>query len=378
MRILVAPDKFKSAATAAAVGAAIADGLRANGRQHGIAIDVDVLPIADGGDGTVAAALAAGFDAVGVRVRGPVGNPVEAQIAVRHAEGRSIALVELAATCGMALLPDGALRPLDAHTGGLGEAMRIALDQGADDLLIGVGGSASFDAGLGALVALGARILDAGGRPLEPGAASLGRIARIDLTGLHPRLASARIRIITDVDNPLLGPRGTVAVFGPQKGVTAEMAPQIEAGLARVAEVIAAQTGRSIAELPGGGASGGTAGALHGLLDAQMVPGAAFMLDLIGLRERLAGADLVVTGEGAFDAQTVHGKAPAAVLEAARDAGVPAVIIAGRIDMADDELAPLGVAQAIALVDLAADEAASMRDTLALLTRAGGLVNLTR
>ncbi|MCU1688128.1 MAG: glycerate kinase [Jatrophihabitantaceae bacterium] len=393
MRVLVAPDKFKGAATAAQVGAAIAAGLR----DADPSIDVDVLPIADGGDGTVDAALAAGFEPQRIRVRGPVGDVHDATIALqsttihgktlhsttiamnsttihRRTMNSTTALIELANTCGVVLLPGGVLRPLDAHTGGLGDAIAAALDLGADDLILAVGGSASTDAGLGALIALGARVRDSNGRDVPPGAGTLAQVSGIDLTGIHPGLSAARLRIITDVDNPLLGPRGSVAVFGPQKGIAADAAG-VEAGMANVARVIRATSGTDIASMPGGGAAGGIAAAFAGLLGAQIVPGAQFVLDLLGVRDRMGGVDLVITGEGAFDQQTMHGKGPGAILDLAREQGIPAAVIAGRIDLDAETLRTLGLMQATALTALAnGDVDAAMRDCLNLAQRAGKMV----
>jgi glycerate kinase len=370
MRVLVAPDKFKGAATAAQVGAAIAAGLR----DGDPTLEVEVLPIADGGDGTVDAAIAAGFAAHGVRVRGPVGDPHDATIALQA----RTAIVELANTCGVALLPHGVLRPLDANTGGLGDAIGAALDHGAHDLILAVGGSASTDAGLGALLALGARVLDGAGRDVPPGAGSLGDVSTIDLAGLRPDLRTATIRIATDVDNPLLGPRGSVVVFGPQKGITADLAPRIEAGLRTVARIVADASGADIVDIagrPGGGAAGGIAAVFAGLLGARIVPGAALVMDLLAVRERIAAADLVITGEGAFDDQTLHGKGPGAVLDAARSQAVPTAIIAGRIDVDPQQIAALGLTHALALTAfVGGDVEAAIRECLPLARLAGQMI----
>lgn len=366
MRVVVAPDKFRGSATAAQAARALAEGLR-----HSVPdVEVNVLPVADGGDGTIDAVLAAGFEPVAVQVRGPVGDPVAARLALRRDEG--LALVELAGACGLALLPGGRLRPLESHTCGVGDAIAAALELGCRDVLLAVGGSASTDGGLGALTALGARLLDSHGAPVPPGAGGLGRIAHIDTSALDPRLAQTRIRVLTDVDNPLLGPAGCVAVFGPQKGLTAALAPDVEAGLRSVAALVEQLTGARIDELPGGGAAGGIAAVFAGLLGARIVPGAHHVLELLGLRDRLAGADTVVTGEGAVDVQTLHGKAPSAVLELARAARVPALLVAGRVELGDQQLRRLGVRRAISLVDLADGDAdRAMRECLPLLRRAG-------
>lgn len=372
MRVLVAPDKFKGAASAAQVGAAIAAGLR----DAAPALAVDVLPIADGGDGTLDAALAAGFTAHPVRARGPVGDPVDARLGLRiEADGRTAALVELAEVCGMARLPGGVLRPLDAHTAGLGDAIAAALDLGAADLILAVGGSASTDAGLGALTALGARVLDAGGRDVAPGAARLGQVASIDLAGLHPGLRAARVQIATDVDTPLLGELGSVAMFGPQKGIDAGAAPRVEAGMRAVALAIERAGGVDVAALPGGGAAGGIAAAFAGLLGARIVPGARFVLDLLEVRAQMAGADLVITGEGSFDVQSLRGKGPGTLIDLARAEGIAVAVVAGRIELTADRIAELGTVSTTSLLGLAGGNLdVAIRDCLPLAHRAGRLI----
>lgn len=375
MRVLVAPDKFKGAAGAAAVAAAIAEGLRAGDPT----LDVDVRPIADGGDGTLDAALAAGFEARPVRARGPVGEVVDARFGVRaRPDGRLTALIELAEICGAARLLPGELRPLDAHTAGVGDAIAAALAAGAHELIVAVGGSASTDAGLGALTALGARVLDAAGAPVPPGARRLGDVDRIDLAGLPAALrdGTVRVRVATDVDAPLLGPGGAVAVFGPQKGIDPALAPAVEAGMRTAAAAIARAAGVEVAEVadrPGGGAAGGISAAFAALLGATIVPGAQFVLDLLDLRAQIAGADLVVIGEGSLDGQTLGGKGPAAVAALAHAAGCRVAAVAGRVEA--DAAAALGADPVIALIDLAGGRPAdSIRGTLDLARQAGRII----
>jgi glycerate kinase len=322
--VLVAPDKFKGSATAAEVAAHLAAGLRDAGRR---AVE---LPVADGGEGTVAAAVAAGFRPVPVTVSGPTGAPVRAVIAVRH----GTAVVELATASGLGLAgPD----PLHASSRGTGELLRAALDEGAAELVLGVGGSACTDGGAGLLAALGARLLDVDGHPLPDGGAALARLARLDLSGLDPRLAGTRTVLASDVDNPLLGASGAAAVYGPQKGADAGEVAALEAALARWAAVVGADGAQ-----PGAGAAGGVGFAALAVLGAVRRPGIEVVLDLVGFTARLAGAALVVTGEGALDEQTVHGKAPAGVAAAARSAGVPVVAVCGRTSLPPDRAAAAG------------------------------------
>ncbi|MEU7818843.1 glycerate kinase [Pseudonocardia sp. NPDC049154] len=351
--VLVAPDKFKGSLTAAEAAAHLAAGLRAAGRE------VRELPVADGGEGTLEAALAAGFTRVPVTVCGPTGKPVESAVAVRD----GVAVVELAAASGLALLPDGP-DPLGATSRGTGELVAAALDAGVDTIVLGVGGSACTDGGAGLLAALGARILDTAGDPVPDGGAALARAARLDLTALDPRLRTVELVLACDVDNPLLGPDGAAAVYGPQKGAGPQEVAALEAGLAHWARLVG-----SSPDVPGAGAAGGVGFAALAVLGARRRPGIEVVLELVGFAEHLAGAALVVTGEGAMDAQTLHGKAPAGVAAAARAAGVPVVAACGRCEVSAAELAAAGIREAHALVDL--DRERCLIEAGALLRRIG-------
>jgi len=363
LRVVCATDKFKGSLTAVQVGEALRSGIAAADP----AIEADIVPIADGGDGTVAAAVSSGMTAVPIEVSGPTGTPVSATIAVRG----SSAVVELANTCGISLLPQGILQPLDAHTIGLGQAIAAALDARCTDIVVGVGGSASTDVGLGTLVGLGARLLDQHGQGVLPSPRFHGEIAAIDLAGLHPGASRARIRIATDVDNPLLGPHGAVAVFGPQKGVTRKYAHQVEQGVAQVAGLLDQHKGRHLATMPGMGAAGGVPTALVAILDAEVVSGAEFILDLLDLEHRVHGADLVVTGEGSFDTQTLRGKGPAAVLDEARRQQVAVAVVAGRITLPGAQMEVLGVDRWWSLLDRVDDPSDAFRYAAQLLTDVG-------
>lgn len=240
--VLLAPDKFKGSLTAAEVAAALADGIR----RVAPGVDVRQAPVADGGDGTVAAALASGFQPVPVTVSGPLGEPVDTAIAVRD----RTAVVELAAASGLALLPPDRLDPLRASSLGTGQALRAALDAGADTIVLGVGGSACTDGGAGLLAALGARLTDAAGRPLPPGGGPLARLESVDLSDLDRRLADREIVLASDVDNPLLGPHGAARVYGPQKGAGPEQVAELERSLERWARAVVAAGGRDAAAQP--------------------------------------------------------------------------------------------------------------------------------
>lgn len=357
-KVLVACDKFKGSLSAQEVASNIATGLRASGP-----LDVETVLVADGGDGTIAALTAAGFSTVTTVVAGPTGAPGKVQFAKRE----GCAVIELAECCGILLLPAGQLDPLGAHTVGLGQAIAAALDEGAREIVISVGGSASTDGGTGMLVGLGARLLDASGCELTPGARNLGKIVALDLTRLHPGLRTARIELASDVLNPLLGGQGAVAVFGPQKGVSNEMADQVEAGMANWAQVVASLVGCDYAKDPGTGSAGGVGFAARAVLGAQIRSGIDLVLDLIGIDEAIARVDLIITGEGRLDGQTLLGKTVVGVARRAQRLGVPVVAMCGRLELDEAQLAGVGVARAYSLSQLEPDAATSMSQAAPLL-----------
>jgi glycerate 2-kinase len=364
MRVLLAPDKFKGSLSAREVTEHLEAGIRA------VAPDVELVrvPVADGGDGTVDAAVDAGYRRVPVRVAGPTGQPVD----TAYAERDGIAVVELADACGLARLPDGALAPLTASSQGFGEVVRAALDAGVHRVVLAVGGSASTDGGAGMLAALGARFLDEAGRDLPPGGAVLARLDRVDPSGLHPRLADVEVLLASDVDNPLLGERGAATVYGPQKGATPADVAVLEDALSRLSTALDRATGRrGLASTPGAGAAGGVGFGAIAALGAEPRPGIELLLELIGFHDHLPDARLVVTGEGSLDEQTLHGKAPAGVASAARAAGVPVVAVAGRSLLSAQQLAAVGVRKVYALSDLQPDLTRSIAEAGPLLERVG-------
>ncbi|WP_231930184.1 glycerate kinase [Friedmanniella luteola] len=362
----MAPDKFKGCLPAVEVAAAVARGLR----RARPGLDVVELPVADGGDGTVAAALTAGYTAVETSATGPTGEPSTA----RYARRGDRAVVELAAVVGLDLLPGGRPDPLHASTTGLGQVVRHALDTGVRELVLGLGGSASTDGGAGLAQALGARLLDAAGRELPPGGAALAQVATVDLGPLRDRLAGVRVLVASDVSSPLLGPDGAAAVFGPQKGADAAQVAQLDAALTRWAAVVAAATGSDHAGDPGAGAAGGTGFAALALLAAEMRSGIELVLDLVGFDERLAGASLVVTGEGSLDAQSLAGKAPVGVLDRAGSVGVPVVVVAGRSLLSEAESRAAGFAGVLPLSALEPDAARSIAHAGPLLEETGAAI----
>ena len=305
-RVLLAPDKFKGTLTAAEVAGHLAAGLRA--RRPELAIGT--APVADGGDGLLDACLTAGFTAVPVDAVNALGEPVRTAYARRGTD----AVVELAAVCGLAQL--GAARaPMTATSLGVGQVLAAALDAGCTRIVLGIGGSASTDGGVGLVQALGAVLVDA---------------TTLDLTGLYPGLRTAHIEVACDVDNPLTGPRGAAAVYGPQKGADPDQVRLLDATLTGWADVVAAATGADHRDDPGAGAAGGVGFAAVAVLGGRLRPGVELVLEMTGFADQLAGVDLVVTGEGSLDEQTLNGKAPAGVAAAARKAGVPVVGVAGR------------------------------------------------
>jgi glycerate kinase len=360
--VVVAPDKFKGSLTAAEVGAAVRAGLL----DAQPALDVRVHPVADGGDGTLDAAVGAGFERLPVSVSGPVGAPTPAAIAVRD----GVAVVELALASGLVLLPVDRLEPLAASSFGTGELILAALDKGCTTVVLGVGGSACTDGGAGLLQALGVRLLDADGRELPPGGGPLVDLATVDRSGLDSRLADVDFVLASDVDNPLLGPRGAAAVYGPQKGATPADVERLDAGLAR----LAAALDRDAATTPGAGAAGGVGYAALAVLGATARPGIDVVLDLVGFRAALDGARLVVTGEGRLDEQTLHGKAPAGVAAAAVRAGVPVVAVSGGRDLDDARLHAAGFTAAYALTDIEPDVQRCIDQPVPLLEQLGRLI----
>jgi glycerate kinase len=361
VRVLVAPDKFKGSLTAGAAGDAIAAGLRLAQPR----LEVLLAPVADGGDGTVDAAVAAGFQRVTTTVTGPIGQPVVSGYALRE----ETAVIELAEASGLRRLPNGRTAPLTATTFGTGELIRAALERGARRVVVGVGGSATSDGGVGMAQALGVRFLNRRGEDVGPGGAALRDLETISLDGLDPRVRSAELIVASDVQNPLLGPSGAAAVYAPQKGADASDVAELEKGLGTLASVVARQFGVDLAAMPGAGAAGGAGGGAVAFLGARIVSGIDYLLDLIGLPELLRSADLVITGEGSLDDQSLAGKAPWGVAQAAARAGVPTVALVGRLLLTHEQLRSAGLAEVRALTDLEPDLERCRREAPALLTR---------
>lgn len=358
MRIVIAPDKFKGSLSAPEVCSHLERGLQ---RAAGNNLEVVRIPVADGGEGTLDAAVGSGFTRRTATVSGPTGQPVEADFAVRGHE----AVIEMATASGLALVPNvrkgGRPDSADATTAtslGTGQLIRAALDAGCRRIVLGVGGSANTDGGAGLLQGLGARFLDARNNELPPGGAALANLHSIDFTHFEPRLVDTRFVLASDVDNPLLGAQGAAAVFGPQKGATQEDVGLLDAALARFVEVLAREIGfRAVkaAEAPGAGAAGGVGYAAIAALAATRRPGIDVVLEFTGLAERLAGADLVITGEGSLDEQSLLGKTPMGVARAAAGQGVPVIAVCGRTTLEAGQAATAGFEDVYALTELETD-----------------------
>ena len=366
MRVVLAPDKFKGCLTAAEVASAVAGGIT-DVRSDA---EMIMLPVADGGDGTVAAALTAGYTKIIVDAVGPTGQPVQAPYAL---DGQR-AVVELAAVVGLDLLPGGQRFPLTASTYGLGLVIKDAIEHGASQIVLGLGGSASTDGGAGMVQALGARLLDDGGEELGFGGGVLPEIVTLDLEALRATMGSAKIIVATDVDNPLLGPDGATAVFGPQKGAEDLDLAILERGLTHWSKVVSAATGADKSEVPGAGSAGGAGFGAVALLGAEIRPGIELILEMIDFDQRLAGADLVITGEGSLDEQSLAGKAPIGVSRAAQKAGVRVIAVAGRSLLSSERLAEAGISAAYPLSELEPDVERSIANAAPLLRQVGSRI----
>ncbi|UCR84435.1 glycerate kinase [Pseudomonas chlororaphis] len=344
MKIIIAPDSFKDSLSASGVASAIADGL-ARVWPHAQLIQ---CPMADGGEGTVESILDACEGQLRTtRVQGPLGASVDARwgwLPQSHT-----AIIEMAEASGLQLVPPGQRDACTSSTIGTGELIRAALDAGAQRVILAIGGSATNDAGSGALQALGVRLLDRDGQALPLGGLALARVARVDLSHLDPRLAEVRFEIAADVDNPLCGPHGASAIFGPQKGASPQQVEQLDRALGQFADQAAQVLDKDVRDEPGSGAAGGLGFAAKAFLGARFRPGVEVVAELVGLAEAVQDADLVITGEGRFDAQTLRGKTPFGVARIAKQHNVPVIVIAGTLGEGYEQMYGHGVDAAFAL-----------------------------
>ena len=367
VRTLIAPDKFKGSLTAGEVAEALASGLRASAGAGVGTVHCELLPLADGGDGSVDAAVASGFTRRHYTVAGPTGQHVPASIAF---DGVT-AVVEVANTCGLGLLPDGKLEPLDASSRGFGEAVLFALSLNPDRIVLALGGSASTDGGMGMLTALGYSFLDAEGRQLYGSGRALARIHSIRRTAL-PELADTELIVASDVHNPLLGAQGAPAVFGPQKGAGPDDVALLDKGLEHfVSRMTAAgfEDAASRAEHDGAGSAGGIGYACL-LLGATQVSGADYFLDLLDFNSRKEHCDVVITGEGSIDEQTLAGKLPAAV--ARRSGTRPIIAVAGRSLLPRERWQEMALARVYTLAEYTDQDSSKDPELSAALLRRNG------
>ncbi|ELY3465502.1 glycerate kinase [Cronobacter universalis] len=325
-KIVIAPDSFKESLSAMDVARAIEAGFREIYPQaHYVCV-----PMADGGEGTVEAMVAAtGGQIITTPVTAPLGNKVDGFFGLLG-DGET-AVVEMAAASGLHLVPTAQRDPRITTSYGTGELILAALERGVKAVIIGIGGSATNDGGAGMMQALGARFLDDEGHELAPGGAALAGLERLDLSALDPRLAQVSVTVACDVDNPLCGEKGASAVFGPQKGATPAMVSELDAALRRFGEQLEAATGKTIISAPGAGAAGGMGAALLGMLNAELRPGIEIVIESLGLAQAVRDADLVITGEGRLDSQSIHGKTPIGVARVAKQFQRPVVAIAGSL-----------------------------------------------
>jgi len=344
MKVVIAPDSFKDSLDAAGVARAIAAGL-ANAWPDAELVE---CPMADGGEGTMDAILAASHGELRRQVvRGPLGQSVEAGWGwLAHSR---TAIIEMAQASGLQLVPTGQRDACRSSTWGTGELIAAALAAGATRIVLAIGGSATNDGGSGMLRALGLRLLDAEGQALEEGGLALGKLARIDASDLDPRLAEVQVEVAADVDNPLCGPNGASAIFGPQKGASPEQVQALDQALGHFADLCAPLLGEDVREFPGCGAAGGMGFAARAFMGAQFRPGVEVVAELAGLDALVQGADLVITGEGRFDAQTLRGKTPMGVARVAKRHGVPVVVLAGTLGEGYQQLYAHGIDAAFAL-----------------------------
>jgi glycerate 2-kinase len=337
MRVLAAPDKFRGTLSASEA----ADAIRRGWLRSRPSDDVSAIAMADGGEGTLQALVSAlRGETFAATVMGPLGDPVNAQYGVVQAPDGAIAVVEMARASGLGVLSPSRRDAVHATTFGTGELIRDALERHRPAaVLICIGGSATTDGGAGMAQALGARLLDRAGRDIGRGGGALLDLDRIDLGPMARLIAGTRFLVASDVDNPLVGPNGAAFVYGPQKGASADDVQVLDRALRHLAAVVHRDVGIDLRELPGGGAAGGLGAGLMAFAGAHIRPGVDVVMEAVGLADRLADADVVVTGEGRFDAQSLHGKTVAGVVRAAADAGVPAILVCGRAELRPNGLA---------------------------------------
>ncbi|BAB04274.1 glycerate kinase [Halalkalibacterium halodurans] len=359
--IVIAPDSFKESMTALQAARAIEKGFRrvipnANYR---------LIPMADGGEGTVQSIVDAlqGERKV-VKVEGPLGDTVEAEYGLSG--DRKIAVIEMAQASGLHLVPKEKRNPLWTSTYGTGQLLIDALDEGVEQIILGIGGSATNDGGAGMAQAVGVRLLKENGEPIGKGGGKLKELARIDMSKVDPRIQQVKLQVACDVDNPLVGEKGAAVVYGPQKGATRATIRELDEQLLHFANIIEEELGKEVASIPGAGAAGGLGAGLIAFLDAKLIPGVELVLQATNFHELVKDADFVITGEGRIDQQTVYGKTPIGVAKAAKQYGVPVIAIAGSLGQGYEAVFEHGIDAAFSLVPriMSLDEAMQQGDSL--------------
>lgn len=346
MRIVIAPDSFKGSLSAFEVAEAMARGVK-RVAPHAETV---LLPLSDGGEGLVESLVEATAGTYHeFQVTGPLGDPVWAKLGLLG--GGQTGVIEMAQASGLTLVPPHKRNPLITTTYGTGELIRHALDLGCRQLVIGIGGSATNDGGMGMAQALGVRFLDSQGKELGHGGGELARLAAIDMSGLDPRLADVEIEVACDVDNPLTGPTGASHIYGPQKGATPEMVAQLDKALANYAAVIRKDLEKDVEHVPGAGAAGGLGAGLMALLNGKLVSGIQLVLRVLKFEEQVQGAALVFTGEGKFDAQSAFGKVPVGVGRICRTLGVPVIVLAGTVTLDSEVLHAEGITASFSVLN---------------------------
>lgn len=363
MKIVVAPDSFKGSLSAQGVCQAVKQGI------HSVFPEAEVieLPLADGGEGiTESMVYASGGTIQRAMVKDPLHRTIEAEFGVLG-DGET-AVIEMAKASGLPLLSEKERNPLKASSFGTGELIRAALDAGYRKFIIGIGGSATNDAGTGMLKALGMKFYDGAGNELQEGGGDLIRLARLDDSGLDERLHDASFRVASDVRNRLCGPAGASAIFGPQKGATPEMVRQLDAALSHFADIVLSQKGIELRDFEGGGAAGGMGSALIAFLEAELQSGIDLVMESIGFQDKIEGADLIITGEGKLDAQTLDGKLITGITKSAGKAGVPVIALAGAQTLSSKQLAEIGLLSAFSIVSGPCTVEAAMEQAAPLIT----------
>ncbi|MBZ0288215.1 MAG: glycerate kinase [Anaerolineae bacterium] len=364
MKILIAPGAFKHSLTARAAAEAIAHGLE----RSGLDAERVLLPIADGGNGTLDAFLAGGGKRMQERVLDPLGRPMMAAYGLL--DGGDTAVIEMALASGLELLRPGELSPLLTTTYGTGQLLKSALEKGAKRIIVGMGGSATVDGGAGCLQALGVRLLDAYGRDIPFGGSSLSSLHTVDPSGLDPRWKDVEVIIASDVDNPTVGEQGAAAIFGPQKGAGPHEVRVLEAGIRDFFTKVRDQIGIDVLDVPGGGAAGALGAGLMAFLDGHIQSGVDLVLEFNGFDRQVQDADLVITGEGQMDEQTVHGKGPIGVARRALQFGVPTVAIVGGLNADDALLHEAGIQAVLPIVTRPMSLDDALRNAAELVERA--------